>query len=340
MKKLYIDPSYHVFDRNGLFDLSNPILNRDDQLLSFYRLREYMSSKGVSVSTSDYLLEDTPMNPVECEYYSLGILDNYKRVSLEKRARLAAFIIMEPPVVLPSLYKELPKLTKFFDRVYLPNICGDGYSLDGVDVRRLSKLYWPIPYGGVLGQYWNNTNRMRRIVVINGNHKPVNRFREQYSLRIDAMAELSKYGVIDLYGGGWNKWWSRSSRWLPYWANRSAIMSIYKGGCKLKFEVLQRYDFSLCFENMAMEGYVTEKIFDCLYSGTIPLYMGAPNILEYIPKETFIDCRKYSSWTEMWSEIESMPTDQIIQMRKAGKDFLESDLAQKFYNSMQDICEN
>ena len=338
-KNIFIDPSYRVFNDDGLFDLTNPVLNRDGQLLPFHRMREYMISRGVGVFTADYLLKKTCQESTQRgDYYSLGIIDNFERVLREKNARLAAFVIMEPPVVAPSIYEALPRLTAVFDRVYVHNIKGDGYSLEGVDKSKLHRLYWPIPHDHVLEPYWANGSRMKRVVVINGSHNPRSRILELYSLRISVMAELSKIGVVDLYGKGWERWWSREALWLPYWRNRRVLMSIYKGKCVSKFEVLQNYEFCLCFENMRMDGYITEKIFDCLYAGTIPLYIGAPDILNYIPEDVFVDCRNYSTWTEMWQDIASMPSDKINSMRKAGRIFLKSKMAKRFYDSIDHIC--
>lgn len=337
--EIFIDPSYRVFDSDGLFDLANPVLNRDGQLLPFHRLSEHLASRGISVHTADYLFKDGGQDTAQSDYYSLGLLDNFERVLLEQRARLAAFVIMEPPVVVPALYEALPRLTAVFDRVYVHNIKGDGYSLEGVDASKLHRLYWPIPHKDVLEPYWAHSERMKRVVVINGSHNPRGRSREQYSLRIKAMAELSKSGVVDLYGMGWDRWWSRKAMWLPYWLNRRALMSIYKGMCASKFEVLQNYEFCLCFENMKMSGYITEKIFDCLYAGTIPLYMGAPDILDYIPADVFVDCRKYSTWTAMWEDVATMSPERVSGMRLAGRKFLRSEMAKKFYDSIEHICE-
>lgn len=338
MKKIFIDPSYHVFEANKLFDLDNPVLNRDGQLLPFYRLRESFELDGDYVQTADYLFKDEKQYAdVQSDYYSLGILGNFERILVEQRAKLAAFIIMEPPVVAPSLYKALPRLTELFDKVYLHNVTGDGYSLEGVNRNKLNRLYWPIPHDDVLEKYWANKKRMKRIVVINGSHNPASKNREQYSLRIEAMSELSNIGVVDLYGMGWDRWWSRQAMWWPYWKNRRTLMKIYNGKCNSKFEVLQNYEFCLCFENMSMNGYITEKIFDCIYSGTIPLYLGAPNINDYIPENVFIDCRNFTTWKEMWEYVSSMSEQKINMMKRAGRDFLKSDQGKLFYESLDTI---
>lgn len=338
-RQIFIDPSYRVFNSDGLFDLNDPLLNRDGQLLPFYRLRESMFNRGVVVRTADYLINDCSQDEYQIDYYSLGVIDNFEKILMHGCVRMAAFIIMEPPVVAPELYAALPRLTEVFDKVYVHNTHGDGYSLEGVNTSKLQKLYYPIPYKDVLSPYWENIDREKRIVVINGIHKPRARDRELYSSRIRAMAELSKFGVIDLYGRGWNRWWSRSAMWFPYWINFPALMSIYKGGCASKFAVLQNYDFCLCFENMRMDGYITEKIFDCLYAGAIPLYLGAPDIIKYIPEDVFVDCQKYSTWKEMWEDIFSMSNENIGAMKMAGQRFLKSAKAMPFFHSVDHICE-
>ncbi|KAG6509076.1 hypothetical protein ZIOFF_034467 [Zingiber officinale] len=50
-----------------------------------------------------------------------------------------------------------------------------------------------------------------------------------------------------------------------------------------KVETLKRYKFSLAFENSNEEDYVTEKLFQSLVAGTVPVVIGAPNIQEFAP---------------------------------------------------------
>ena len=332
ISKIYIDPPSAAYLGNRLFDLSNATLNRDDSLLPYWEIRERFLKLGIEVNTADFL----PMKPKDevCEYYSFGRLDDISKLVGRSDIILKAFLIFEPPVVEPRLYKALPFLTDSFKEVYIHNVEGDGYSLDRVDKTRLRKLYWPQPRNDVILKHWQFDQRQQRIVVINGSHVPSNSVGELYSKRIQGMVNLAKSGIIDLYGRGWGKWWSRSSMWLPYWKNRHKIMTIYRGPCLSKYETLEKYSFSLCFENMEMLGYVTEKIFDCFYAGTVPIYLGAKDIINLIPKNSYIDFRSYSSWNEMLIDIESMTFDQILEIKKNGRKFLLGEDSKKYQNSL------
>jgi hypothetical protein len=333
MKSIFIDPPSSAYYQNRLFDVTNQYLNRDDTLMPFVRLREALQAEGVSLNTADLLSSQKTANEI-VDYYSLGVLENYKVLVCYPDVRLRAFVIFEPPVVDPRLYKALPDLTNAFDFVYVHNTVGDGYSLDGVDTTRLRQLYWPQPRQSIISDYWERKDRQQRIVVINGNHVPRSAMNELYSKRIEAIVGLAQFGIVDLYGRGWHKWWSRASMWWPYWKNRRILMSVYYGACDSKYEVLSRYAFSLCFENMAMKGYVTEKIFDCLYAGTVPLYLGAPDITKLIPPEAYIDCRQFVSWKELYAAVKSLSAAQIKQIREAGRAFIESHAYDKYYEGL------
>jgi len=335
-KSIYVDPSYKAYYDDRLFDKANTVLNRDDTLAPFIRLRAALEQQGIDLHTADFLMQRVGNGRIS-DYYSLGVLENYAQLKSRDDVRLQAFVIFEPPVVDPHLYQALPELTAAFERVYVHNTEGDGYSLKGVDQAKLRKLYWPQPHKDVLTDYWSRDNRLRRLVMINGNHKPVSYNAELYSKRIEALAALSKYGCVDLYGRGWERWWSRNSMWFPYWRHVRTLKSIYKGACASKYEVLSQYEFALCFENMTMKGYVTEKIFDCLYAGTIPLYLGAQDITDLIPKDTYIDCSKLSSWEKVHEKVMSMSTAEVQSMRVAGRAFIQGEQGLKYYNSLLGI---
>ena len=311
---VYIDPSHTVYYDDKLFDINSTALNHSEWLLPFVQLRQATRASGVEIHTADFLPESSMS--VRADYYSLGLSEKFNILRQRKDVCLRAFIIMEPPVVEPELYKMLPELTAAFELVYLHNVHGNGYSLKGVDATKLRKLYWPQPRQDIIEPYWSNNDRLKKIVVINGNHKPRRVPNELYSKRIEAMAALASTGQIELYGQRWRRWWSRASMWWPYWRHRRSLMSIYKGSCESKYEVLAKYQFSLCFENMAMLGYVTEKIFDCFYAGTIPIYWGAPDIYDLIPKNAYIDYHQFPNCQAMLNYLNQLTEEEILEIKK------------------------
>jgi hypothetical protein len=333
---VFIDPPYRVYYADRLFDVSDAQLNRDDCLSPYSRLRSHLATGGVAAKTADFLLRGEGLAEVN-DYYSLGQLDNYERLKIRDNVRLRGFVVFEPPVVASKPYRALSALTAAFERVYVHNTDGDGYSLDGVDRPRLRKLYWPQPRDDVIASLWDKRDRLQRVVAICGNHIPRSLKGELYSRRIQAMAALARLRVIDLYGRGWNQWWSHRSMWPPYWLNYRTLMSIYRGPCASKYEVLARYEFSLCLENMAMKGYLTEKLFDCLYAGAIPLYLGAKDIEDLVPREAFVDCREFGSWEELWRYAEALPPPRRQAMREAGRSFIRSSEGLRYFNSFIEI---
>eukprot|EP00931_Biecheleriopsis_adriatica_P043447 TRINITY_DN24845_c0_g1_i1.p1 TRINITY_DN24845_c0_g1~~TRINITY_DN24845_c0_g1_i1.p1 ORF type:complete len:351 (-),score=50.44 TRINITY_DN24845_c0_g1_i1:9-1061(-) len=50
-----------------------------------------------------------------------------------------------------------------------------------------------------------------------------------------------------------------------------------------KSYVMTQHKFCLAVENHAEPDYVTEKIWDCLAAGSVPVYFGAPNVAEHVP---------------------------------------------------------
>ncbi len=330
-KLILIDPSSPVYGMDKLF--LDDFLNRDDCLLPIRNLYADAKNAGIGMHTADMFLEGK-VSGNKIDYYSLGILDNFKKLSGFNKVTLQAFFILEPPVVQNILYKNIDALSRYFNCIYVHNTQSIGYK--ALSAEKLKKLFWMMPHHHVIEKYWNNTQRQKRVVIINTNLRPKTRFKtELYSVRIAAMAQLAKDNMIDLYGRGWNRWHSRSALWLPYWKNFSSIKKIYHGACDSKFEVLSRYDFCLCFENMIMPGYMTEKMFDCFYAGTIPIYLGAPDVLDYIPKEAFIDARQFASWREITTFIKSLSDEKIRQMKMAGKDFVHGEKFDPFYYSLK-----
>jgi hypothetical protein len=67
-------------------------------------------------------------------------------------------------------------------------------------------------------------------------------------------------------------------------------------GRATKLETIADYKFTLAFENAIAEDYVTEKFFDPLSVGSVPVYLGAPNVDEFAPADRcFINTSDFHS---------------------------------------------
>jgi hypothetical protein len=81
-------------------------------------------------------------------------------------------------------------------------------------------------------------------------------------------------------------------------------------GQATKLSVAARYKFCLGFENSIAEDYVTEKFFDPLLAGSVPVYRGADNVGAFAPNEnTFIDARKFPTAAALAGYLKHLDRD-------------------------------
>lgn len=161
---------------------------------------------------------------------------------------------------------------------------------------------------------------------------------ELYSKRINAIYWFEKNhpDEFDLYGHDWDKFQFRN--FLSRLNDYIKIIKIppifrfktYRGSVVNKKEVLNTYKFSICFENSQFPGYISEKIFDCFNAKNVPIYLGAPNIMDYIPKNTFIDMREFTSYEDLYFYLVNMKKDEYNLYIKNTDDFLHSPEYNKF----------
>jgi hypothetical protein len=97
------------------------------------------------------------------------------------------------------------------------------------------------------------------------------------------IAELSQHIAVDCYG-----------RYQP---NRQIAGPDL--GPQTKLETIGRYPFCLALENSIAPDYVTEKMFDPLAAGTVPVYLGAPNAAAFVPDGCYIDAASFGSPAEL-----------------------------------------
>lgn len=81
-------------------------------------------------------------------------------------------------------------------------------------------------------------------------------------------------------------------------------------GRMTKLETISSYFFYLAFENSNCVDYVSEKMFDGLLAGTVPVYLGAPNVDEYLPgNNCIIKVSDYPSAADLASHLLDLSKD-------------------------------
>lgn len=99
---------------------------------------------------------------------------------------------------------------------------------------------------------------------------------------------------------------------------------------KEKLDVIRQYKFYFCYENSRLPGYISEKIFNCFEVGIVPIYDGAPNILNYVPKDCLIDRRDFKSLDELYEYITSMSEETYNQYLENIRRYLASPQSYQF----------
>lgn len=65
-------------------------------------------------------------------------------------------------------------------------------------------------------------------------------------------------------------------------------------GAATKLETIARYRFTLAFESSLEKDYVTEKLYEPLAAGSVPVYLGAPNVERLAPAPgCYVDVREH-----------------------------------------------
>ena len=347
---LYFEPPTHHFLGDRLFERSFAG-HAGDQILEPYAfMRDHLLARGVTVHTADFM----PAEPDDvCKIYvSSGRLNRYQRLVNRKDVVLSAFFALECPTVEPAMYRDLRDAQRDFKRVFS---WSDSASLEpfvGGPLRCLP-LKWPQSFDGVHEAHWSKVER-KFLVMLNSNKLP--RYetpcRELYSERMRAIEFFAREHEIDLYGNGWDGPTYRVGQWtvpgtfgkVPMpgtaqfaarWLVRRwqqvvpeprlmAARKVYRGFAPSKSETLAGYRFSLCFENSILKGWITEKIFDCFFAGTVPVYWGAPDVEEHIPPECFIDMRGFKDYQDLRTYLKSLTGSRVQRFKTNARDFIES----------------
>jgi alpha(1,3/1,4) fucosyltransferase len=298
---VYIIPpcGYH---NEKLFDMSDVLYNRDDCMRPFYVLREVLRAQGYDLKTTTFeTLPKQLKKLIVCDFPfddRLSLLKQYSKDDI-------ILLILEPPTVVSHYYNK--EAHAYFGKIFT--------MLDDlVDNKKYFKLHYPQP--SLTRVQPLDFDKKKLCTLIAGNNK-VQHPLELYSERRNWInyCEKNALNLFEFYGRGWDK----------------ENLQTYKGSLLAKVPILKTYKFCVCYENTKdTNGYITEKIFDVLISSCVPIYLGAPNITDYVPSNCFIDRRQFESDQHLFDFIKNMTEEKYQEYSENIKLFLKGPRAALF----------
>ena len=329
---------YERFQHNKLFDRH---YWRDNWKYHWHLLKEEWKKEGFDLNTQDiYPLED-------CDFIIFFDFPTFQENVLKKLYDLKKTIYLlcfETDMIIPQNFEKANH--KYFKQIFT--------MLDKwVDNKKFIKYYYPNKIPEDLNFSIKKKDKFCTLIA---SRKYIFDKRELCTERIKAILWFEKNhpNEFDLYGRQWHK-----GIWKPFilpfihsknfqqaekftiWLKISKKLfnkklKSYKGEVKSKKETYSRYKFAICYENAKnISGYITEKIFDCFFGGCIPIYLGAPNIANYIPKNTFIDKNSFKTYRKLYKFLKNMDNETYSQYLENIKTFLKSE--KMFYFSAENF---
>lgn len=105
--------------------------------------------------------------------------------------------------------------------------------------------------------------------------------------------ELSKYKFVDSGGEHYNNIGYRVSN---------------------KIDFIKEFRFSISFENSSHPGYTTEKIYESMIAGSIPIYWGNSEISKEFNEKSFLNVHRYSNIMEVIEHL--LELDSNVELYK------------------------
>ncbi len=310
-KATFVAQPYYL--NNRIFS-TDPVINRDNRLGSFISLKKEFAKRGVDLNTQDI----TP--PETADYVLWMEMPAHLPPIADKKKNF--LIIGEVEAVMPhnwvmAHHNHFGKIFTFCD--------------DLIDNKRYFKLNSARQFIGDVPQGISHKNKL--CCLISGN-KTSTHPSELYSARVAAARwfEENHPRDFDFYGEGWDKKVFTGilrpfNRIPPVGRFFAPRFPSYKGRVDNKHTAMLPYTFAVAFENaQGINGYVTsDKIFDPMLAGVIPIYWGAPNITTYVPPECFVDFRDFDcDWNNAYKFMKSLTPKRHKQYLADMHDYIDT----------------
>jgi hypothetical protein len=322
---------------NGNDDIFNPLSqrNRDNCLEPMRIMQEFSLQHGIQLHTADINYKNSVIPDFTLYIESIDFIPTASKKNY--------LILYETPLTVPrnSMFEYLNQ----FDGIFTWNkeLVQNGFVDECgnvIEAKRFIEFYHPNPIPIQCDDSFKSASFSDRkdfvCLIASNRHANINDERELYSERVRAIRWFEKHspGQMKLYGNGWRVPQKRLGRLgkiryrlekINRWLTLRQAFPSYQGPITTKYPVLAQTKFSICFENARdIPGYLTEKIFDCLFAGCVPIYRGEQNVEKFIPRECFIDFRQFDNYDALNQFLSKITPDIFASYQTAAINFLKS----------------
>ena len=259
----YVEKSYM---KNRLFSLSDTAMNPDGRNEPFNNLQRHLEESGISLHTQDIIGPDSSDAIL---FLRLPRRFNWKRY----QTKIKILLLLESEV-----YDEYShNIKNHFNINYVFSWKDFEYGQ-----KKTYGKYYKIKIPHKLPVFENTADISERsgIVMIAAN-KRQRGANNNFNIRDNFLLHAIKKNYnLSLYGHGWTiKHYkfpviNKILRLISVEPKETRFNKIYQGSIENKSEILRKSKFCLIFENQNMLNYNTEKIYDALMYGAVPVYFG------------------------------------------------------------------
>lgn len=133
-------------------------------------------------------------------------------------------------------------------------------------------------------------------------------------MRLKYVKALSNHSFV-YWGSGWD-WMDQNYQGESFTSDNKFVDSQ---------TLLSKCRFALAFDNSCLQGYLTEKFWNALAAGCIPIYYGHPSIVQTVPRDVFVYGYDFESPTEVIEYCQDMPKREYEHRLEAGRIFWAAD---------------
>ncbi len=276
-------------------DKNNRIFKTD---VFFNRLKEEFLKRGYDLSTQD-------INPI---YESDIVLyvNAWAPLPPENHKDKSYVWFLETPPVIHSLYKK--EKHHLFKKIFT-------YDKDLVDNEKYH--YMQLTYSF---DPWEDVDLKQKTVLamqVARNHYYSNRFLYHERRNLVKWFVENHPEDFEFYGEYWGPYKSKINP-----ESRADFDRCNKGYTPNKKDTVKKARFVFAYENCLSDNYVSEKIWDVMNAGSVPIYLGADSIETYVPKECFINKKDFDTYKKLYDYIKNMSDERYLQYIDCIKNFI------------------